>query len=99
MATLYIEEYQGIATGADGAQVPAGYITQHKITIAGTTARTSTDFDSECELLVLTADADCQFELGNSSVNATATSRPVLSGTSRAISRDGNERIAAIEKQ
>lgn len=99
MPTIYADQYRGIATGADNAQVPAGYIGTVKVAIGASTARSTTDFDNNCEILVLTCDADCQYELGDDTVEATAASRLLVSGVPFGISSDNFKRIAVIEKQ
>ena len=104
MASIYIEQYASIFEDAKGneAQLPSrplGTEPVTKVTIGASSARTSADFDESAKFLIITADADCQFELGDSSITADTNSRPLWSGTYREVEIGSATRIAVIEKQ
>lgn len=105
MATLYIEQYANIVEDTGGRDVPVpgqpiGTNPVQKITIGASSARNSVDFDEKTRFLIITADADCQFKVGDSSVTADADSRLIHSGTYREVNVNGKDtRIAVIEKQ
>lgn len=103
MASIYIEEYANLADAGGGTpQIPGkplGSEPIQKVTIGASSARNSTDFDASSNFLIITADGDCQFELGDSTVTADTNSRPLWSGTYREVEIGGATRIAVIEKQ
>lgn len=104
MAKIYIEEYANLAdVGGGEAQVPGkplGLEPTQQITIGSSSDRNATDFSSSARFLIITADADCQFEVGDSTVTADANSRPLWSGSYREVEiKDSDTRIAVIEKQ
>lgn len=98
-ATLYIEYYKGIATGADNAPVASGLLGKDKITIGASSARTSSDIPSGTEIVVLKTDTACQYEMGDSSVSATGTSQFLPANQIWSQTPDGSDRIAVIEQQ
>ena len=98
---LYIEEYANLADvrGRD-AQIPGEPLATETVAIGGSSARSTADFNEATQFLVLSADADCQFEVGDGTVTADADSRILFSGTYRVIGvKDSNSRIAVITKQ
>lgn len=104
MGTAYIEQYGNIVEDRNGneAQIPGspmGTEPTLKVTTSGTTARSGADFESNAEFLIISADVDVQFELGDSTVTADANSRILYAGTYREVSKDGATRIAFIDKQ
>lgn len=105
MATLYVEQYNRIVEDTKGNQaqvpgVPLGTEPSLKVTVGATSARTSSDFETEAKFLILAADVDCQFEVGDSTVTADTNSRILLANTYREVEvRESDTRIAVIEKQ
>lgn len=104
MAKIFIEEYVNLAdVGGGEGQIPGkpvGSEPTQQITIAAASARQTTAFGSETNYLIITADADCQFEIGDSTVTADVNSRPLWTGTYRAVEvRSSDTHIAVIEKQ
>lgn len=103
MATFYVEEYANIvdpAGGGDNAQVPGELLAIQKITVAASSARTSSNFNALTKYLIVSTDTVCQFELGDGTVTADGDSRPLYANTYRAVALEsGNTRIAVIEQQ
>ena len=105
MATLYIEQYASILEDGKGneAQIPSkplGTEPVIKVTIGAATAKTAVELDSATRFVVMTYDADCQFEVGDSTVTADTNSRPLWSGTYREVEIGKSDTdIAVIEKQ
>lgn len=102
MAKVYIEEWASIVTGTNikYADVPSNRIAKTTLTIGGTSVRTSFDFDSKATYIILYADGDAQFELGDSTVEASGSSYILPSGAFRSFAiENGDTRVAVIEKQ
>lgn len=98
-ATLYIEYYRGIATGASNAQVARGLISTDKLTIGASSVRTSSDIPDGTEIVVLKSDTAAQYEFGTSSVTADANSQFISAGSIWSQTPDGAARIAVIQQQ
>lgn len=99
---LYIEQYATLFEGGKG-QLPAeplGTEPTQKLTVGATTVRTSENFDSATQILILSTDTDCQFEVGDDTVTADTNSRILFANTYRAIEvKESDDRIAVIQKQ
>lgn len=100
--TLFIEEWGGSTVTAQGkaSDAPKHRIAKTQLTVGSTSARTSFDFDSRAEFILITANAEAQFELGDSSVEASSSSYYIGSGQSRKIGlEEADKRIAVIQSQ
>ena len=102
---IYIEQYTSILEDAKGneAQIPSkplGAEPTLQVAVGSSSARTATNLDSSTRFVILTADVDCQFEVGGSTVTADANSRPLWANTYREVEIGNSDTdIAVIEKQ
>ena len=100
--TLFIEEWGGSMIGplGDVEDAPKHRLAKTQIAVTSTSARTAFDFDSKTQYILITANADIQFELGGDTATASSSSYFIKSGQSRKIAlEESDKRIAAIESQ
>lgn len=100
MGTVVIEEYASLAdvSGRD-AQIPAVPLAVQTVTSSGTSARTSSGFNDSTRFLIISSDTDEAFKVGNSTVTAVTTDRPLYAKTYREVEvKDADARIAFINK-
>jgi hypothetical protein len=100
--TLFIEEWGGSVKGPIGDVEGAAKHRKAKtqLVIGSSSVRTSFDFDTEARYIIITTNADAQFEIGDSTVTATSGSYFIPSGATRKIGlEESDKRIAVIESQ
>lgn len=100
MATLYVEEYQGLLTqaGMGSIPVPTGLLATYKVTVGASSTKASQTIDTNAKFALLTSDVAAQFTLGDD---------PTADGDSRYLPADGarfipvksGQTIAVIEQQ
>ena len=101
MGTVIVEEYANLAdVGSRDAQIPGEPLAVQSVTTSGTTARTASDFDASTKFLIISSDTAEAFSVGDGTVTATATDRPLYASTYREVQvKPGTDtRIAFINK-
>ena len=101
MGTVIIEEYANLADvrGRD-AQIPGTVLNTQVVTSGSSSVRTTVDFDESTNFLIISSNADEAFALGDGTVSASATDRPLYASTYREVQvKPGTQtRIAFINK-
>jgi hypothetical protein len=100
--TLFIEEWSGSTMTALGKihEAPKHRQSKTQLSIGDSSVRTSFDFDSGTEYIIITSNQDAQFELGGSDIVATSSSYFLTKGKPRKIGlEEGDKRIAVITSQ
>ena len=100
--TVFIEEWGGSLLGPIGNVEEAAKhrIAKTQLVLGPTSVRTSFDFDSNAKYIIITCNADAQFEIGDDSVSASSGSFYLAKGATRKIGlEEADKRIAVIESQ
>ena len=96
MATLYIEEYNGIASDNNGKVSPVAenFIDVQLVTVSASTSQSSA-IDSRAEYVRLVADVACHYKVGDNPT-ATTSDRYLPANVLVDIATKGGEKIAVI---
>jgi len=99
MAVLYIQEYERLATDADGKVVQAGLepalASQH---VAFTTSTASAAFNAKTQFIRVFSDTACYVKFGTAPTATTASDMPLAANTAEffAIQPGQSYKIAAV---
>lgn len=100
--TLFIEEWAGSVLGpiGDAEDAPKHRQSKTQLALGSSSVRTSFDFDKNTRYIIITANADAQFEVGEDSVVASSSSYFISKGQTRKIGiEEADTRIAVIQSQ
>jgi hypothetical protein len=100
MSNIVVEEYAGLGDVTGGtAQIPGKLIAKHNITGSASSARNSTALNASTNFLIISSDSSEAFKVGDSSVTAATTDRPLYASTYRDIEVTSSDtHIAFINK-
>jgi hypothetical protein len=100
MSNIVVEEYAGLGDVTGGtAQIPGKLIAKHNITGSGTSARNTVAINDATKFLIISSDSNEAFKVGDGSVTAATTDRPLYASTYRDIEVTSSDtHIAFINK-
>jgi len=88
--TIFIEEYGSIISGNNNRhpQVPSTPLATHEVVIGVASDRNSIIFNTKTQFLIIFADVDAKFVLGDNTVVAVQSDRHIPGGFMRSIARN-----------